>query len=78
MSTAERSTASRVGRAVWPFVPGVAVFVVLYLATVMRGGRFLYEERFNIMQALEQPALSADPMGSLLSLHSQPPFMNTL
>lgn len=78
MSTSERSTAARVGRAVWPFVPGVAIFAVLYLATVTRGGRFLYEERFNIMQALEQPALSADPMGSLLSLHSQPPFMNTL
>lgn len=62
----------------WPFLPGLAVLVGVYLVAVLRGGRFLFEERFNIMQALDQPAVAADTWGSLLDLHAQPPLMNAL
>lgn len=70
--------AARVVTRTWPFLPGAVVFVLLYGITIARGGRFLYEERFLIMQALDPTALDLYPVPVLLSLHIQPPMMNTL
>jgi hypothetical protein len=63
---------------VWPYLPGPVLVVVIYLLTVTTGGRFLFEERFNTMQGLDFASLAADPWGSLMALHAQPPLMNIL
>jgi hypothetical protein len=63
---------------VWPVLPGVLIVVALYAVTVARGGRFIGEERMLIMQALDPTSVAADPWGSLLALHIQPPMMNAL
>ena len=60
------------------YLPGVLVFVAIYGLTLARGGGFLYDERFLIMQALDPLALDRYPVAVLASLHTQPPLMNTL
>lgn len=65
-------------RLVWPFLPGAVLVLAIYAVTVARGGRFLFEERFLVMQALDPRSLGNDPVPSLLSLHTQPPLMNAL
>ena len=64
--------------AVWPFLPGGLVAAGLYGLTLARGGRFLHDERFLVMQALDPTALDRYPVPVLLSLHTQPPMMNAL
>lgn len=74
-----RGGASRAAwRIAWPFLPGAVVVLLVYAVTVWRGGRFLFEERFLVMQALDPRSLGNDPIPSLLSLHTQPPLMNGL
>ena len=72
------AAASRRWAGVWPYLPGAAILLALYAVTVARGGRFLFEERFLIMQALDPRSLGNDVIPSLLSLHIQPPLMNAL
>ena len=53
------------GRIAWrfarPFLPGALIILTIYGVTVWRGGRFLFEERFLIMQALDPRSLSPPP-----------------
>jgi hypothetical protein len=78
MPTAGRDAVRAAWRATWPFLPGIAIVLAVYAITVSRGGRFLFEERFLVMQALDPRSLGNDPLPSLLSLHTQPPLMNGL
>jgi hypothetical protein len=78
MSVDARAVGRAAWQSVWPFLPGAVIVLTIYAATVARGGRFLFEERFLVMQALDPRSLGNDPIPSLLSLHTQPPMMNTL
>jgi hypothetical protein len=61
-------------------LPGIAVYVVLWLATVMPfdyRGATSYDMDF-LWQSLGRGFLSTDPWGSLSVLHIQPPGLNAL
>ena len=60
------------------FVPAALIWLFLYSAILRTGGRFLYEERFNIWQALDPQALAEEFWPSLLTLHIQPPLLNAM
>lgn len=78
MRTSGRDAGRAAWQRTWPFLPGAAIVLAVYAITVARGGRFLFEERFLVMQALDPRSLGNDPIPSLLSLHTQPPLMNAL
>ena len=60
------------------FVPGPIVWLLLYFGILRNGGRFLYEERFGLMQALDPNAVAEQFWPSLMTLHIQPPLLNAL
>ena len=67
------------GHRAWlSYLPGLLVWLGLYIAIIRNGGRFLYEERFSIMQSLDPNALAEQFWPSLLSLHIQPPLLNAM
>ena len=78
MRTSVRDAGRAAWQRTWPFLPGAAIVLAVYAITVARGGRFLFEERFLVMQALDPRSLGNDPIPSVLSLHTQPPLMNAL
>ena len=60
------------------FVPGPIIWLLLYFGILHNGGRFLYEERFGLMQALDPNAVAQQFWPSLMTLHTQPPLLNGL
>ena len=60
------------------FVPGPIIWLLLYFGILRNGGRFLYEERFGLMQALDPNAVAEQFWPSLMTLHTQPPLLNGL
>lgn len=65
-------------RALITYLPGVIVLCALHVMILATGGRFLYEERLSIWQALDPQALQEEYWASLGSLHMQPPLLNAI
>ena len=65
-------------RALITYLPGVIVLCALHAMILATGGRFLYEERLSIWQALDPQSLQQEYWASLWSLHMQPPLLNAI
>ncbi len=65
-------------RAWLSYLPGLLIWLALYIAIIRNGGRFLYEERFSIMQSLDPNSLADQFWPSILALHIQPPLLNAM
>ena len=60
-------------------LPGLALFVVLWLATGIRlDYSLLVEDNYGLMQYLGREVLINEPISALFSLHMQPPMLNAL